>query len=338
MEIFETLSVLNACFGPSGQETQVGEKLAELAGPWGDEVRRDTLGNLIVHRKGAGPRVMLCAHMDSLGLMVTHIQEDGLLRVGKLGGIHPGDVLGTPVRFQSGLRGAVYEDSGLEDKKREIGHLYLDIGAKSAQEARERVQVGDVAVYDTPTFQSGNAIFGPYLDDRIGCAVLLKALEGIRSRENDLYFVFTVQEEVGIRGAGTAAFGIDPDYAVAVDVTGSDDLPGSKHGCSSKCGGGAAIKVMDGSVICHPQMVRRLRELGEGRSIPFQMDVLTAGGTDAGAIHRSRGGVVTGGVSIPCRHAHSPMASVFASDADACAALLTAFGETALPPADAQER
>lgn len=331
MEIMELMTALHGCFGPSGQEGQTAEKLAELARPMADEISTDTLGNLTVHKKGVGPKVMLAAHMDTIGFMVTHIEDNGLLRVGKLGGVDPREVLGTPVRFQNGVRGTLYEDDGLEDKKRELGHLYLDIGAKDAQEAKSRVQVGDAAVYDTPLYQSGRAVMGPYLDNRLSCAIALKALELAKNSPNDLYVVFTVQEEVGTRGAQTAAFAIDPDYALVADVTIADDLPGSRHTCSAKCGGGAAIKVMDSLVICHPQVVERLKSLAGEENIPYQLDVMSGGGTDGGPIHKSRAGVLTGGVSVPCRYTHCPQEVAWRSDAEDCARLLAAFMKSALP-------
>ncbi len=330
MDIFEMLTALEGSFGPSGQETEIRETIAKLAKPYADDITTDTMGNLIVHKKGSGPKVMLAAHMDSIGLMVTHMEDSGLLRVGKIGGISPKNVLATPVRFQNGTLGTVYEDEGLEDTKREMGHLYVDIGAPSKEDALERVQVGDVAVYNTPTVVSGKAVISPYLDNRICCVALLKALELVKNSENDLYFVFTVQEEVGLRGAGPAAFAIDPDYAVVVDVTPDGSAPGSKHGCSSHCGGGAAVKVMDSSVICHPQMVKILRELAQEKNIPYQMDVISAGGTDGGVIHRSRAGVVTGGVSVPCKYVHSPQEVSYLSDVDATARLLAEFCQKTL--------
>lgn len=325
MDIFETLTALEGSFGPSGQENDIRKTIEELAKPYADDMTTDVMGNLIVHKKGNGPKVMLAAHMDSIGLMVTHIEDSGLLRVGKIGGVSPRDVLAVPVHFQNGTLGTVYEDEELEDAKREMGHLYVDIGADSKEAALERVQVGDVAIYNTPTVVSGKAVFSPYLDNRICCVALLKALELVKNSENDLYFVFTVQEEVGLRGAGPAAFAIDPDYAVVVDVTPDGSAPGSKHGCSSHCGGGAAIKVMDSSVICHPQMVTMLRELAQAGNIPYQMDVISAGGTDGGAIHRSRAGVVTGGVSVPCKYVHSPQEASYVEDVDATAQLLAAL-------------
>lgn len=335
MDMVKTLGALCAAFGPSGQENGVAEVIAELAKPYADEIARDVLGNLIVHKKGSGPKVMYAAHMDSIGLMVTHITDEGFVRVGPVGHIYPRDVLATPVRFQNGVQGMIYEDDNLEEAtKREVGHLYLDIGAKTADEVRERVNVGDVAMFATPTYQSGHALISPYLDNRVSCLALLRAMELMGKSDNDLYFVFTTQEEVGTRGAQTAAYAIDPDYAIVADVTISDDLPGSKHTCSSKCGGGAAIKVMDNLVICHPEMVQMLKELAEKQDIPYQMDVITGGGTDGGPIHKSRAGVFTGGVSVPCRNTHCPQEVAYLEDVEAAARLMAAFGEKKLPRAE----
>lgn len=334
MEALKTLQALCTAFGPSGQEKEIAQVIEDLARPYADEITRDVMGNLVAHKKGSGPKVLFAAHMDSLGLMVTHITDEGFLRVGKIGGVSPRDVLGTPVRFQNGVMGTVYEDDSLGDAKREMGHLFVDIGAKNAEEARGRVQVGDVAVYATPTYESGRALMSPYLDNRVSCLALLWAMELVRKSDNDIYFVFTTQEEVGLRGAQTAAYAIAPDYAVVADVTVGDDLPGSKHTCSSKCGGGAAIKVMDSSVICHPEMVAMLKELAEKGNIPYQMDVISSGGTDGGAIHKSRAGVFTGGVSVPCRNIHCPQEVAWLEDVEATAKLLAAFAEKKLPRAE----
>lgn len=337
MNILKALQSLNSCFGPSGQEKGVARRIQEFCAPYADEVYTDTLGNLIAHKKGTGAKIMLCAHMDSIGFIVTHIEKEGFLRVGAIGGVSPSVVVGTPVRFQNGVMGVVCLNGDLGDKKPKSDDLYIDIGAKDEEAAGTLVSVGDTAVYATPTFRAGEAIVSPYLDNRISCVALLMTLESIKSSENDLYFVFSTQEEVGLRGAQTAAFRIAPDYALAVDVTISDDVPGSKHGASSRVGGGAAIKVMDASVISHPELVKALETLAKERDIAYQLDVITAGGTDAGAIHRSRGGVVTGGVSVPCRYTHTPAELVWESDVLSCAQLLTAFCETKREPLAAVE-
>lgn len=330
MDILETLQTLNACHGPSGDEAQIAAKLRELAEPYVDECIVDTLGNLICHKKGSGPKVMFAAHMDSIGFIVTHIDEKGFLRFGKLGGLSAADLLGTPIRFKNGTRGVVALEGKADSKTRKLDNLYLDIGVGSREEAETLVQLGDTAVYDTPAFRTRERIFSPYLDNRISCAVLLMALERMQKSPNDLYFVFTVQEELGLRGGRTAAYGIDPDYGIAVDVTDSDDIPEAPHECSSVSGKGAAIKLMDSSVICHPVVVAKLETLAEEQQIPHQRDVLRFGGTDAGAIHQSRTGVYTGGISIPCRYIHSPMEAVDCRDVEACAGLVAAFAQAEL--------
>lgn len=331
MELFETLKRLTMAWGPSGCEGEVSALIEELAAPYADEVRRDTLGNLIVHRKGPGAKLMLAAHMDSLGVVVTHIDEKGFARFSKVGGIELPAIYQTSVRFQNGVRGIIAVNEDKEGKELALNDLYLDIGAKSRAEAEKLILPGDMAVFGGEAYEAGGRIVAPYLDNRVGCLVLLMALEAVREPANDLYFVFTVQEEVGTRGARTAAYGVAPDWAAAVDVTGSDDVPEAVHGCSTVLGGGAAIKVMDHSVICHPEMVERLTRLAAEKRIPAQRDVLRCGGTDAGAIYGSRGGVITGGISIPCRYMHTTTEMVDRSDIQACAGLVTALAESELP-------
>ena len=273
---------------------------------------------------------MFAAHMDSIGCIVTYIEKEGYLRFGKVGGLHAPDLIATPVRFKNGVRGVICLSESVDPKDMTLDDLYIDIGAHDADEAGAMVKIGDTAVYDTPTYAVGDRLVSPYMDNRISCLVLLMALEELQNSDNDLYFVFTTQEEVGLRGSKTAAYAIDPDYGIAVDVTVSADELGSKHTGSSKLGGGAAIKVMDTSVICHPQMVSKLESVAKERGIPAQMDVIKAGGTDAGSIHVSKMGVLTGGISIPCRYTHSPQEMVDRGDVEACARLVAAFAEASL--------
>ena len=330
MEFLEIMQKLNACHGPSGDEGQVAAAIREMAQPYVDEITTDVLGNLICHKKGSGPKVMFAAHMDSIGFIITHIDDNGYLRFGQVGGLSAHDLPGTPVRFRNGTRGVVAVQGKVEPKDWKLDHLYIDIGAKDRAEASTMVQVGDMSVFDTVPFVSGGKLFSPYLDDRIACAILLSALERIKRSDNDLYFVFPVQEEVGLRGARTAAYGIDPDYGIAVDVTDSDDIPDAPHECSSAAGKGAAIKVMDNSVICHPAVVKTLEELAVASNIPYQLDILRFGGTDAGAIHQSRAGVYTGGISAATRYVHTPLEVADLEDIEACAALAAAFAQAKL--------
>ena len=330
MELFELIKTLNAAHGPSGDEGGIREVIAQLAAPFADEVTADTLGNLIVRKRGEGPRVMFAAHMDSIGFIVTHMEKEGFLRVGRLGGISPKEAAYTPVRFKNGVRGVVVPEEKADFGKLKLDECYLDIGAKDEEAARKMVQVGDTAVYDSPIFQTGTSAVSPYLDNRISCAVLLKVLEQVEQSPNDLYFVFTTQEEVGLRGGRTAAWGIDPAYGIAVDVTDVDDTPGSEKSGTVGLGKGAAIKVMDSSVICHPEVVSKLEELAQEQKIPAQRDILRAGGTDAGAMHITRSGVKTGGISVPCRYVHTPVEMADLNDTQHCVQLAVTFAQCKL--------
>lgn len=330
MELFDLIQALNRTHGPSGDEGGIREAIAVLARPYADEVSTDLMGNLIVRKRGSGPRVLFAAHMDSIGFIVTHIEEEGFLRVGRLGGVSPKEAAYVPVRFKNGARGVFVPEEKADFGKLKLDECYLDIGAKDREEARTLVQVGDTAVYDSPVFQSGGNVISHYLDNRISCAILLCALERIQDCPNDLYFVFTVQEEVGLRGAKTAAWALDPDYGVVVDVTDVNDTPGSEKSGTVQLGNGAAVKVMDSSVICHPAMVDKLDAVARAHAIPVQRDILRAGGTDAGAIHTSRIGVLTGGISVPCRYVHTPVETASLEDGAACVKLVAAFAQTEL--------
>ena len=307
MELLELIQTLNAAHGPSGDEGGIRERLAELARPLADEISTDTMGNLIVRKLGSGPRVMLCAHMDSIGFIVTHVEENGFLRVGRLGGISPKEAAYTPVRFAGGVRGVIVPEEKADFGKLKLDECYVDIGAKDRETALKAVAVGDTLIYDSPCFTNQGKVVSPYLDNRISCAILLKVLEEMELCPNDLYVVFTVQEEVGLRGAKPAAWAVDPDYAVVVDVTDVDDTPGSEKCGTVRLGKGPAIKIMDSSVICHPDMIQKLESQAKTLDMPTQRDIMRAGGTDAGVMHTTRIGVRTGGVSVPCRYIHTPV-------------------------------
>ncbi len=330
MELFELIQTLSSAHGPSGDEADIRNILSELASPMADEVAWDTMGNLIVHRKGPGSKVMLAAHMDSIGFIVTHIEKEGFLRMGKLGGISPKEAVYTPIRFKNGVRGVVVPEEKADFGKLKLDECYIDIGARDEEQAKKLVQVGDTAVYDSPCFLQDSRVISPYLDNRISCAVLLAVLERIQTSANDLYFVFTSQEEVGLRGAKTAAWAVDPDWAIAVDVTDVDDTPGSERSGTVQLGQGAAVKVMDSSIICHPEVVAKLEGLAQVQGISVQRDIMRGGGTDAGAIHTTHLGVKTGGISVPCRYIHTPVEMADLGDAEACIKLVEAFAQTAL--------
>ena len=230
---------------------------------------------------------MLAAHMDQIGLIVTNIDENGFLRFANIGGVSPFNVIHRRVVFQNGVTGAVSYETELEDiKKLRLNKMYIDIGATSRDEAKKLVQIGDVAVYHAPMAESGNRYFGCAMDDRVGCAVLIETAKAIKESPNELVFVFTTQEEVGIRGAKTSAYSINPDIGISVDVTTTGDTPKSRP-MAINLGDGPAVKVKDASLICHPMVKNLMIQRAEEAGIPYQLEVLEFGGTDSGAIHLS---------------------------------------------------
>ncbi len=335
-KVFDLYKQVGGAFGPSGREDDVREKIAALAGDYVDDITTDTLGNLICRRKGPGKKILFASHMDSIGVVATYIDENGFVRFSQVGGLFKGDLINIQVRFANGTRGVISYARGVISyeektpfKELTLDHLFIDIGARDRTDAEKMVQPGDFAVFEAPCFEQNGVICGPYLDNRIGCVTLLLAMEQLAQAEpeNDLYFVFTVQEEVGLRGAGAAAFSIEPDIAVAVDVTDTGDLPEQKVKMAVKLGNGPAVKVMDRSVICAPVVREGLEKAAEACGISVQREILQFGGTDTAALQRVRSGVLSGAVSIPTRYIHSPSEMCAAVDVEQAATLLKKFAE-----------
>ena len=328
-QTIDTLKVLLPVFGPSGREQAVADTIESMLKPYVDEISRDAMGNLIALKRGGGRKVMLAAHMDQIGFMVTHIDEKGFLRVSAVGGVMPAWVLMIPVRFENGTTGVVgYETKTEGYDKLKLEHLFIDIGARSREEAEAQVQIGDMAVFCSVLTENKRQLSCGALDDRAGCAIVVEALKRVKNSPYDIYAVFTSQEEVGCRGARTAAYAIAPELAVAFDITPCPDTPEAKRICSVEMGHGPAIKVRDTSVICHPRVRRWLENAAKARSIPYQLEVLTLGGTDASTIQSSREGVPSGVLSIPTRYAHSQQETMDKADFEACVELLVAALET----------
>ena len=334
IDILKTFTHLQSVARPSGFESPCAQAIAELAGPYCDEVKIDTLGNVICHKKGPGKRLMMAAHMDVIGLIITHIDKKGFLRFGALGGFVPYRLIGARMKLENGMGGSVWcDEKAMEEKKLEditLNDLYLDIGAESEESARKLVQVGDVAMYEGEVQQVGQMVLSPYCDDLIACAALLSAMSQVEKSENDLYFVFTVQEEVGLRGAATAAYAIDPDYGVCMDVTRTGDNPSEKAKMVVKLGAGPTIKIKDVSLLCNPQVIAHLRQAAKEGDVPYQDEVLTAGGTDSAAIQKTRGGVLSGCISIPCRYIHSQNEMVSLKDVEQSARLMALCAQRTL--------
>ena len=325
-KVFEYYQRLAGAFGPSGREDAVREVIGGMAAEFCDDITTDALGSLICRRRGRGEsrkKVLAAAHMDSIGVVATFIDDKGFIRFAPVGGLFKGDLVNIQVRFENGTRGVVSYEEKTPFKDVTLEQMFVDIGAAGKEDAEKRVKVGDFAVFDAPAFEQDGVICGPYMDNRIGCAALLLAMEQLpEAVDNDLYFLFTVQEEVGLRGAGPAAFGVMPDYAVAVDVTDTGDLPEHKYAMDCHMGGGAAVKVMDRSVICAPEVRAALEEAAAGLGLKTQREILRVGGTDTSAIQKSGAGVCAGALSIATRYIHSPSEMCAVQDVVDAAAIL----------------
>ncbi len=317
----ELLNKLTQTDSPSGREKAIRDIIVSEAEKLGFEISYDALGSIIAHRKGAGKKLMLDAHMDEIGIIATYIDDNGFIRFGSVGGLDIKELLKRRVRFENGTIGIIGSEEEAFNEKASVSKLFIDIGAKDKEEAEKRVKTGDTAVFVGDFYCDGDIVISKALDNRAGCYILLKVMEEINDSENDLYFVFSTQEEVGLRGAKTAAFSIMPDYAIAVDVTDTGDTP-SCPVMDVKMGKGAAIKVMDRSVMCDITTINVLREIAEKNNIPYQTEIMADGGTDAGAIALTGGGVKAGGVSVPTRYIHSPSEMASIKDINACIELL----------------
>lgn len=323
MDLLKKLTELDA---PSGKERAVHALITSEAEKLGYEVTTDALGSVIAHKKGNGKKLMIAAHTDEIGVIANYIDENGFIRFSAIGGLYKKELHKRRVRFENGTVGVIGAQEEAFDDKPDINKLFIDIGAKNREEAEKLVKTGDTAVFDGAFSLSGDTVISKALDDRVGCYILLKAMAEIKDSKNDLYFVFTAQEEVGIRGAKTSAFTVMPDYGIAVDVTDTGDTPDAPKS-DVKLGGGAAIKVMDRSVLCDAGLVKTLRALAEDNAIPYTSEIMTDGGTDAGAIALTGGGVKAGGISVPVRYIHSPSELASVSDINACIKLLIAVCE-----------
>jgi len=327
------LKKLTQTFGVSGREGEINRVITEMVEGHADEIMTDGIDNLIVYKEGSGKnkkKVMVSSHKDEIGFMVMAIDDNGFLTVRGVGGI---DVMATymnKVVFRNGTIGVMGLKKGPGDSKQGITDMYVDIGAKNRKDAEKKVKVGDVACYygDFVKLRNGR-VASKAIDDRVGCYISIQSLIETEKPYNDMYYVFSSQEELGLRGATVASRSIKPDIGIAIDITGSYDVPGAKSG-NMKIGEGAAIKVMDRSVICDENVVNTMVGICEENKIAYQMDILPSGGTDAGAMNISNDGVRTGGISIASRNGHSPVCVVDMKDVKACVELLSEFSKTEL--------
>ena len=320
-------------FGVSGREEMIKKRIEEFASPLVDEIMHDATGSLICVRRGKGRNrktIMLTAHMDTIGFIITYIDEKGFLRFSEVGSHPRAWLLGKTVVFENGFTGVIGIERKEHEKTLPVEKMFIDIGAVGREDAKKQVGVGDVAAVYAPYRVNGPILRGGWLDDRVGCFVLLEVMQNIDTFVNDLFFVFSAQEEVGLRGATTAAYSIQPDMGLVVDVTVSSDLPEGESGGSCALGKGVGIKIMDRSVIVPKRFSDLLCALAKKHDIPYQKDILREGSTDVHAIQLSRGGVLAGGVSVPVRYLHSAGEMCSLDDVQACVRLVHRFCEEEL--------
>lgn len=335
----DLLRELVEAHGVSGYEDDIRTIVRRELEPLVDEVRADRMGNLIAYKKGTGgPKLMIAAHMDEIGFVVKFIEKDGFLRLKTLGGWDPRQMNSQRVVVKTAegpLQGVLMYGTKpahlLSDNEKKEGQVhtsfFVDLGL-SADEVKKRVQLGDAVTMDRPLVKTGDLLTSKAMDDRVSVYVMIEAVRAAGAHGAEVYAVATVQEEVGLRGAAAAGSAIAPDVVVAVDITLANDIPGvPDQDVTTTLGKGAAIKILDSSLICHPKVVAHFKRLAEKHEIPHQMEILSAGGTDAGAVQKLHGGIPAFTLSIPTRYVHTVNETVHPVDVQACVDLLARYIE-----------
>ncbi|MGV3724570.1 MAG: M42 family metallopeptidase [Actinomycetota bacterium] len=324
--------------GIPGREDRLRAIVKRELEPLVDELRVDALGNLVAVRKGsAGKRLAINAHMDEIGFLVKFIDDRGYLRLNPLGGHDPRNMVAQRVLVTGtrDLPGVLYpgqkpphlQDKADADKQPPIADFFVDVGLP-VEQVRELVPIGSMVVIHRDFTTIGDTVSCKAMDNRLSLYVMIEAMRRTTSAGWDVYAVATVQEEVGIRGAITSTYDIQPDAGLALDVTIAADIPGvPDYEHVTQLGAGTAIKIMDSYSISSPKMVDVLRELASRRGIPHQMEILPRGGTDAGALQRTRGGAPVCTLSTPTRYVHTSIEMCHRRDIEATIALTAAFIE-----------
>ena len=339
----ELLRKLTDAHGVPGQEDAIRDIVrAELKGICDFQV--DSMGSLHcvkkANQKGGGKKLMIAAHMDEIGFVVKHIDGSGFLRLQTLGGWDP--------RMMNAQRVFVHTKNGslngvmmygtkpkhmLTDAeanaKQEAANFFVDLGL-TGDEAKKQVRLGDMVTMNRQFQQMGNLFTNKCMDDRVGVYVMIEALKACKDHAVDVHAVATVQEEIGLRGAAASGWAIAPDVCIALDITLANDIPGIQdQDHVTRLGEGAAIKFLDSSLICHPKVFNHFRTIAEKKKIKHQIEILPAGGTDAGAVQRLHGGIPSLTLSIPTRYVHTVNETVHGGDVDACVDLLARYIEDA---------
>lgn len=334
------LKVLSEAPSVSGREDVVRDIVVQELASLG-EVSMDSMGNVLCRRAGkpGAKKVMIAAHMDEIGFVVKHIDSNGFLRIHTLGGWDPRMMNAQRVVVQTsegilkGLLMAAVKPAHLltdgDKGQQKTDDFFVDLGL-TGDEVKSKVKIGDSVTMDRTFEPVGNLLTGKAMDDRVGLFVMIEALRELKEHEVEVVAVATVQEEIGLRGAAAAGWSVQPDIAIALDITLALDVPGGvEHERVTELGKGTAIKVMDSSLICHPKLVEHFRQVAIKHEIKHQMELLTRGGTDSGAVQRLHGGIPSFTLSIPTRYVHTVNETVHADDVQASIQLLARYLEVA---------
>ena len=338
----ELLKELTQAFGAPGCEGEVADIVRREFQRCNVEVSIDTLGNVIGFKHCSGKkneikRIMIAAHIDEIGFIVRHIDEKGFLRLATIGGFDPFTlisqrviILGKGKKKLLGLLNLSSKPVHLqtkEERKRdlEVSDFFVDLGMKATQVINE-VEIGDKVIWDREFHENGDCVTCKALDNRVGVYIMIEVLKRLKSPKHDIYFVGTVQEEIGLRGATTSSYDINPDISIGIDGTLALDFPGMKDEDKiTELGKGVAIKVMDGMIISDPKLVSEFRVIAEKNDIPHQLEILSKGGTDAAAMQRARSGTRAITLSVPMRYVHTVNEMANKADISGAIDLLTKY-------------
>lgn len=324
-KVLKELCSINAV---ATQEEKVKKYLLSHIAPHVDEIYEDNFGNLIARRYGEGDKLMISAHTDQIGFMVTEIEKNGMIRFQSVGGLIPFTLIGQRVVINDEIIGIINTDIDLEAggdlSKAGINRMYIDIGESSEEDVRKKVTEGDFGNFSCEHFESDELVISKGLDDRVCCFALIEVLKRLEVLKYDTYFVFTSQEEVGTKGAYTAAYKIKPKYGISLDITPAGDVLGTRNS-TAKLGKGVGIKLMDPGLIINPEMKKALVDCAEDNNISYQFEVMKRGGTDASAFQTIGEGIKSAALSIPTRHAHTSNEMVAKGDIRSMVDLIVAF-------------
>ena len=332
----ELVKKITEIYSPSGREHAVREFILNEIKDYVDEIKTDKLGNLIAIKKGtSGKTLLFDAHMDEIGLVVTHITETGFLKVDAVGGVNPATLIGARVQFNGntgiiGLEGETAKERMENSKNLSLDNLYVDMGVNTREEAEKLAPIGTFGTYIAHFEEIGDKWLSKAMDDRIACAALIQSAKEMKNNKNTVIFAFTVQEEVGLVGSSVAAYEYDVDMAIAVDVTLALDTPKAFKRMEMKLGAGPCIKIKDAASISDIDVVNFMKKAAENNNIPYQFEVLIFGGTNAASYQKTKSGIPSSTLSIATRYIHSPNELVSKKDVENSVKLLTAMANTEL--------